>query len=241
MADVSLVLEGVEGFGFEEVRIRRKLYRSGESEYSINGVKCRLKDITEMLLDTGMGARAYSIVEQGQIESFIISKPEEKRKFIEEVAGIEKYKLRRKETRSRIESTKENLTRVLDMKREVSDRIEEVPCRQSAQGSTRSLPGGPARLNSISSRPSSQTPRDEEKRFLRKSRAQSRRSSRLRPERMKNRNLFRTPGRGTPFRAGNLDPLRRKYMNFGRRERKTNTEGRQLNGRWPEFQAMWRT
>lgn len=126
MADVSLMLEGVEGFGFEEVRIRRKLYRSGESEYSINGVKCRLKDITEMLLDTGMGARAYSIVEQGQIESFILSKPEEKRKFIEEVAGVEKYKLRRKETRSRIESTKENLSRILDMKREVSDRIESV-------------------------------------------------------------------------------------------------------------------
>ena len=79
-----------------------------------------------MLLDTGVGARAYSIVEQGQIDSFIMSKPEEKRKFIEEVAGIEKYKLRRKETRSRIESTKENLSRVLDMKREVSDRIEAV-------------------------------------------------------------------------------------------------------------------
>lgn len=126
MADVSLVLEEVEGFGFEEVRIRRKLYRSGESEYSINGVKCRLKDITEMLLDTGVGARAYSIVEQGQVESFILSKPDEKRKFIEEVAGIEKYKLRRKETRSRIESTRENLSRVLDMKREVSDRIEAV-------------------------------------------------------------------------------------------------------------------
>lgn len=126
MADVSMVLEEVEGFGFEEVRIRRKLYRSGESEYSINGVKCRLKDITEMLLDTGVGARAYSIVEQGQVESFIMSKPEEKRKFIEEVAGIEKYKLRRKETRSRIESTRENLSRVLDMKREVSDRIEAV-------------------------------------------------------------------------------------------------------------------
>ncbi len=126
LADVSLVLEEVEGFGFEEVRIRRKLYRSGESEYSINGVKCRLKDITELLLDTGMGARAYSIVEQGQIESFIISKPEEKRKLIEEVAGIEKYKLRRRETRGRTESTRENLSRVLDMKREVSDRIEAV-------------------------------------------------------------------------------------------------------------------
>lgn len=149
MADVSLILEGVEGFGFEEVRIRRKLYRSGESEYSINGVKCRLKDITEMLLDTGVGARAYSIVEQGQIESFITSKPEEKRRFIEEVAGIEKYKLRRKETRSRIESTKENLSRVLDMKREVSDRIEAVALQakrarqyEELTGRTRSLEFG---------------------------------------------------------------------------------------------------
>ncbi len=126
MADVSLILEGVDALGFEEVVIRRKFYRSGESEYSINGVKCRLKDITEMLLDTGVGARAYSIVEQGQIESFITAKPEEKRRFIEEVAGIEKYKLRRKETLSRMESTRENLSRVLDLKREVSGRIEDL-------------------------------------------------------------------------------------------------------------------
>lgn len=124
MADVSLVLEGVPGFGFEEVRVRRKLYRSGESEYQINGVRCRLRDVTEMFLDTGMGARAYSIVEQGQVEAFITARPEERRKFIEEVAGIEKYKARRKETRSRIESTKENMARVLEMKQEVSDRIE---------------------------------------------------------------------------------------------------------------------
>ena len=124
MADVSLVLEDVPGFGFEEVRVRRKLYRSGESEYQINGVRCRLRDVTEMFLDTGMGARAYSIVEQGQVEAFITARPEERRKFIEEVAGIEKYKARRKETRSRIESTKENMARVLEMKQEVSDRIE---------------------------------------------------------------------------------------------------------------------
>ena len=124
MADVSLVLEGVPGFGFEEVRVRRRLYRSGESEYQINGVRCRLRDVTEMFLDTGMGARAYSIVEQGQVEAFITARPEERRKFIEEVAGIEKYKARRKETRSRIESTKENMARVLEMKQEVSDRIE---------------------------------------------------------------------------------------------------------------------
>ena len=124
MADVSLILEGVEGFGFEEVRVRRKLYRSGESEYFINGVRCRQKDITEMFLDTGVGARAYSIVEQGQVESFVTSKPEERRKFIEEIAGIEKYKVRRKETRSRIESTRQNIARVMDMKKEVEDRME---------------------------------------------------------------------------------------------------------------------
>lgn len=124
MAEVALTLEEVPDSGFEQVVIKRRLYRSGESEYSINGVKCRLKDITEMFLDTGVGARAYSIVGQGSVESFITAKPEEKRKLIEEVAGIVKYKTRRKETLSRIESTKENLNRVLDMKNEVSKQME---------------------------------------------------------------------------------------------------------------------
>ncbi len=124
MAEVALTLEEVPNSGFEQIVIKRRLYRSGESEYSINGVKCRLKDITEMFLDTGVGARAYSIVGQGSVESFITAKPEEKRKLIEEVAGIVKYKTRRKETVSRIESTKENLNRVLDMKNEVSKQME---------------------------------------------------------------------------------------------------------------------
>lgn len=139
MADVSLVLEGVEGFGFEEVRVRRKLYRSGESEYFINGVRCRQKDVTEMFLDTGVGARAYSIVEQGRVESFVTSKPEERRKFIEEIAGIEKYKVRRKETRSRIESTKQNIDRVMDMKKEVEDRMEALSQQAERAGEYRRL------------------------------------------------------------------------------------------------------
>lgn len=120
MAEVTMVVENVPGYGFEEVAIKRRLYRSGESEYYINGVKCRLKDIREMFMDTGVGSRAYSIIGQGKVEEFITAKPEDKRRLIEEVAGIVKYKTRRKETQSRLESTRENLSRIEDMKREVS-------------------------------------------------------------------------------------------------------------------------
>ena len=126
MAEVTLVVENLPGLGFEEANIRRRYYRSGESEYSINGVKCRLKDITELFLDTGAGARGYSIIGQGKVEEFITAKPEEKRRLIEEVAGVVKYKTRRKETQSRIESTRENLSRVSDMTSEVSRQMESL-------------------------------------------------------------------------------------------------------------------
>ncbi len=126
MAEVTLVVENLPGVGFEEVNIRRRYYRSGESEYSINGVKCRLKDITELFLDTGAGARGYSIIGQGKVEEFITAKPEEKRRLIEEVAGVVKYKTRRKETQSRIESTRENLSRVSDMTSEVSRQMQSL-------------------------------------------------------------------------------------------------------------------
>ncbi len=126
MAEVSLVVENLPGLGFEEVNIKRRYYRSGDSEYTINGVKCRLKDITELFLDTGAGARGYSIIGQGKVEEFITAKPEDKRRLIEEVAGVVKYKTRRKETQSRIESTRENLSRVSDMTREVSRQMESL-------------------------------------------------------------------------------------------------------------------
>ena len=126
MSEVSLVVEGLPNLSFDEVVIKRRLYRSGESEYSINGVKCRLKDITELFLDTGAGARGYSIIGQGKVEEFITAKPEDKRRLIEEVAGILKYKTRRKETQSRLESTRENLNRVSDMKKEVSRQMESL-------------------------------------------------------------------------------------------------------------------
>ncbi len=120
MAEVSLAITDVSKDGFDEVVIKRRLFRSGESEYYINGTPCRLKDITEMFMDTGIGARAYSNIGQGKVEHLLTTKPEERRGIIEEVAGLVKYKTRRRETESRIESTKENLTRVKDVINEVN-------------------------------------------------------------------------------------------------------------------------
>lgn len=120
MAEVSLLLTEIPGEGFNEIVVKRRLFRSGESEYYINGASCRLKDITEMFIDTGAGARAYSTIDQGKIEHLITAKPEDRRTIIEEVAGIVKYRVRRRETERRIESTKENLRRVKDIMDEVS-------------------------------------------------------------------------------------------------------------------------
>lgn len=120
MAEVSLVITDVPKNNFDEVVIKRRLFRSAESEYYINGTPCRLKDITEMFIDTGIGARAYSNISQGKIEHLIITKPEERRGLVEEVAGILKYKTRRRETESRMESTRENLRRLRDVINEVN-------------------------------------------------------------------------------------------------------------------------
>lgn len=124
MAEVSLTLTGAPRDGFDEVIIKRRLFRSGESEYYINGTPCRLKDIAEMFMDTGVGARAYSTIPQGKVESLITTRPEERRGIIEEVAGLVKYKSRRRETESRIESTKENLRRIRDVIGEVNRQMQ---------------------------------------------------------------------------------------------------------------------
>ena len=124
MAEVSLVLEQVPNYNFEEVEIKRRVFRSGESEYYLNGVACRLKDITDIFIDTGSGARTHSIIGQGSVDKLITAKPEEKRTLIEEVAGIRKYKIRRRETETRIRNTKENLSRVQDMVNEVKRQMD---------------------------------------------------------------------------------------------------------------------
>ena len=101
MAEVSLTFDNEDGRGpaeygnFSEIMVTRRLFRSGESEYAINKIACRLKDVVELFLGTGAGSKAYSIVEQGRVDELVNSKPEERRALIEEAAGTSKYKSRK--------------------------------------------------------------------------------------------------------------------------------------------------
>ena len=111
---------------YAEISIRREVSRDGISTYFLNGTKCRRKDITGVFLGTGLGPRSYSIIEQGMISRLIEAKPEEMRVFVEEAAGISKYKERRRETSNRIKHTKENLDRLLDLLEEVEKQIKHL-------------------------------------------------------------------------------------------------------------------
>jgi chromosome segregation protein len=111
---------------YAEISIRREVSRDSISSYFLNGTKCRRKDITGVFLGTGLGPRSYSIIEQGMISRLIEAKPEEMRVFIEEAAGISKYKERRRETSNRIKHTKENLDRLLDVLDEVEKQIKHL-------------------------------------------------------------------------------------------------------------------
>ncbi len=111
---------------YAEISIRREVTRDGISSYYLNGTRCRRKDITGVFLGTGLGPRSYSIIEQGMISRLIEAKPEEMRVFLEEAAGISKYKERRRETSNRIKHTKENLDRLLDVLEEVEKQIKHL-------------------------------------------------------------------------------------------------------------------
>ncbi len=111
---------------YAEIAIRREVSRDGISNYFLNGTRCRRKDITGVFLGTGLGPRSYSIIEQGMISRLIEAKPEEMRVFLEEAAGISKYKERRRETSNRIKHTKENLDRLLDVLEEVEKQIKHL-------------------------------------------------------------------------------------------------------------------
>ena len=111
---------------YAEISIRREVSRDGISNYFLNGTRCRRKDITGVFLGTGLGPRSYSIIEQGMISRMIEAKPEEMRVFLEEAAGISKYKERRRETSNRIKHTKENLDRLLDVLEEVEKQIKHL-------------------------------------------------------------------------------------------------------------------
>lgn len=122
MAEVSLIF--TDNYGnipteFHEVTVTRRLYRSGESEYLLNHVPCRLRDITDLFLDTGLGGEPYALIEQGHIGDIVGAKPSERRLLIEEAAGIMTYKVRKKSALAKLEAAEQNLLRVSDIIREV--------------------------------------------------------------------------------------------------------------------------
>ncbi|HUS23885.1 MAG TPA: chromosome segregation protein SMC [Candidatus Binatia bacterium] len=137
-AAVELTFDNADGTvsgpyaAYSEIVVRRELTRDGTSQYYLNGAKCLKRDVTDLFLGTGLGARSgYAIIEQGMVSSMISSKPEELRQWIEEAAGISKYKERRRETETRIRQTRENLARLGDLRTELQGRLE-VLRRQSA-------------------------------------------------------------------------------------------------------------
>jgi len=131
-ATVELIFDNSDGtiqgeYGqYAEISVKRQVTRDGQSAYFLNGARCRRRDITDLFLGTGLGPRSYSIIEQGMISQIVEAAPEELRVHLEEAAGISKYKERRKETESRIKSTRENLDRVRDVRDEVDKQLEHL-------------------------------------------------------------------------------------------------------------------
>ena len=126
-AEVSMVIDNTDGklpIEYSEVTVTRKLYRSGETGYFINKVPCRLKDVLELFMDTGIGKDGYSIIGQGKIDEILSNKSEDRRKIFEEAAGIVKYRTRKAESEKKLEQTKLNLLRINDILSEIESNIE---------------------------------------------------------------------------------------------------------------------
>ena len=116
---------------YSQISVKRQVSRDGQSSYFMNGIRCRRRDITGLFLGTGLGPRSYSIIEQGMISRIIEARPEDLRVYLEEAAGISKYKERRRETENRIKHTRENLDRLEDLVEEVSKQLKHLE-RQAA-------------------------------------------------------------------------------------------------------------
>ena len=135
---IELLFDNTEGklggeySKYNEISIKRIMTRDGQSKYSINNTSCRRKDVQDIFLGTGLGPRSYAIIEQGMVSKIVTAKPEEMRVFIEEAAGISKYKERRKETEQRIKKTKENLSRVKDIRDEIQRLINRLQSQAKA-------------------------------------------------------------------------------------------------------------
>jgi len=136
-ASIELIFDNADGSAggqyaqYSQISVKRQVTRDGQSLYFLNGVRCRRRDITDLFLGTGLGPRSYSIIEQGMISRIIEARPEELRVYLEEAAGISKYKERRRETENRIRHTRENLERLDDLREEVQKQLRHLE-RQAA-------------------------------------------------------------------------------------------------------------
>jgi chromosome segregation protein len=134
-AEVEVVIDnsdgGIDGTEFSELSIVRKLDRDGEGEYRLNGARCRLADVIEVLSDTGLGKEMHSVVSQGRVEGIIHSKPRDRRMLIEEAAGLGKHRKRRRRAQLKLERTQDNLARALDVEREARSRLR--PLKRQAE------------------------------------------------------------------------------------------------------------
>ena len=137
-AQVELVFDNTDGrlgdrfAAYSEVSVKRLVGREGTSQYTLNGTRCRRRDITDLFLGTGLGPRSYAVIEQGMISRLIDAKPEELRDYLEEVAGISRYKERRRETETRIRHTREHLERLRDVREELGKQLQRLD-RQAKQ------------------------------------------------------------------------------------------------------------
>ncbi len=141
-AEVSLSFAGASSFldlDYDEITITRRLFRSGDSEYYINKSPCRLKDVTELFMDTGLGKDVYSVIGQGRVDEIINNRPEERREIFEEAAGILKYKMRKREAGRRLEETRDNLVRVQDLIYELETQVEPLQAQAEVTRQYRSL------------------------------------------------------------------------------------------------------
>ncbi len=136
-ASIELVFDNADGGAggeyaqYNQISVKRQVSRDGQSSYFMNSLRCRRRDITDLFLGTGLGPRSYSIIEQGMISRLIEARPEDLRAFLEEAAGISKYKERRRDTQNRINRTRENLDRLNDLRDEITKQLEHLK-RQSA-------------------------------------------------------------------------------------------------------------
>ena len=140
-ASVELIFDNTQGkapgsyASFSEISVKRTLSRDGTSEYLINNSRCRRRDITDMFRGTGLGHRSYSIIEQGMVGRIVEARPEELRTFVEEAAGVSKYKDRRRETETRIRHTRENLDRIEDIRSELAAQLRKLQRQAQARAS----------------------------------------------------------------------------------------------------------